>query len=118
MNDASGRFEEAVREARRRKLVYALACVPFVLALVWFMTPNAGHTEQVSGIILRLDGVPRREGERLYLRVRLDDGREVRARIPRSVMIRESGGVELVAQYPLTFGNVTYRFHSYEPVSD
>jgi hypothetical protein len=62
-----------------------VASIPLVVLLVRL----PGDTREVSGVALGVIGTPRKDGHRLYMRVRLDSGKEVRALTPGGTLVVE-----------------------------
>jgi hypothetical protein len=58
-----------------------------VILTIIFLASLPGETREISGIVLGVIGMPAEDGHHLYLRVQLETGREIRARIPNSTPV-------------------------------
>lgn len=115
MTDINHKIERYVRKERRRTLIALIAVSLFTIpALSLYMLPNMGGASEITGVVVRLVGLPTDEGQNLYLIVKLKNGKVVRSYIPNSSYYRKGQTVKLQKQEPLLFGRSTYRFGGYK----
>lgn len=67
----------------------------------------------MSGVVESMTGLPSDEGNVLYLSVRIDSGKKIRAYIPNSSFYRKGKKVKIEKQEPFFFGRPVYRFRGY-----
>ena len=113
MSETNRKIDVRLRRERWKRIKFFLALAPIAAVFLWFVAPNAGPTEEVEGVVLRMIGRPGEEGERLYLMVKLDDGTEARSRIQTAGQYRKDRRVRLLRQKPVSFGRSVYLFYGY-----
>ncbi len=87
------------------------------LLLAVYLVKLPGESRQTTGVVIGLMGTPTDEGHRLYLRVALDSGEEVKARVRNETPVIH-GRRAVLSETDSRFGNRrSYRFLGYEPAS-
>ena len=105
-------IDHLIASERRRNLAWALlggGLVALLLLFVLFAT-YPGETTEIGGVVMGVLATPTEDGHRLYVRVALDSGGEVRARARRTTNVVKGDRV-VVSEVRSYFGNrVRYWF--------
>lgn len=114
MSDLNKKLDAYERKEKLKGLAITLLILVVVVPLVtWFALPPLGPVSEVRGEVKTLVGLPSDEGEKLFIVVELDDGKEVRSRITNVSYYKKGKNVLLMKHEPLVFGKTIYRFKGY-----
>jgi hypothetical protein len=114
MSGINKKIDEFVRSEHRTNISIGIVLVVVSLFVVWTESPTSGSTQEVSGVVTQLVGLPSYyKGERLYVLVELDSGEKVRARINSTTVYRKGHRARLLMQKPRFYGVPVYLFQRY-----
>ena len=111
MKGINEKIDAYVKKTRRQTVITAAVLLILIIPVyLWFMMPNMGATSIKTGEVIRLVGLPSDEGDKLYLKVKLDNGdRVVHVRVHQRMLYQQGDKVHLEKQDALVFGRATYR---------
>lgn len=114
MSDLNNKIDKHIKDERHKSVIYIAIVLALTVPLLWWLaTPPMGKVTQITGVVERLTGVPTDEGEKIYLLVKLDNGKLVRALISNSAFSKKGKIVKLDKMEPLFFGRTIYRYRGY-----
>ena len=114
MSDLNKKLDAYVRKEKLKVFAITLLILAIVVPLVsWLALPPLGPVSEVKGEVKTLVGLPSDEGEKLFIVVDLEDGKEVRSRITNVSFYKKGKNVMLMKHEPLVFGKTVYRFKGY-----